>query len=422
MFIIDSIKITGFWGCETVTAKFFHDVNIYIGDNGTGKTTFINIIYSLLSIDIDLILNMQFDSVVIFLKDGRKKRKIQINKLNKDNIFMLIKYKIGRSVYIFPLISSEVEYNRRRVRHQQYSEDMNSCKNELNKLVNISWISVHRYSYTDIDEEYYNKIDKIQKTPVDNRLDQLIIKLTKYQLQLESRVNEISQNFQRSVLEGLLYDEKLDVFNFVKLKTEKYEKIKDGLVHAYSDLGFLDESIEKKIENHRDKIQKSLEIIKSEVRLDVNDVLPLILLNRTNHIISLSKDLENKKNEIFKQLYFYKKIIEEFMTGKEIELNQLRNNFIKNKKDGKLIKISDLSSGEKQLFIILTEALLQDNNKFIFIADEPELSLHINWQKKLLKAVLDMNSNAQIIVATHSPEIAALWDSNVVNIEELFEK
>jgi predicted ATP-dependent endonuclease of OLD family len=145
-------------------------------------------------------------------------------------------------------------------------------------------------------------------------------------------------------------------------------------------------------------------------------------LNRTNHIISLSKDLENKKNEIFKQLYFYKKIIEEFMTGKEIELNQLRNNFIKNKKDGKLIKISDLSSGEKQLFIILTEALLQDNNKFIFIADEPELSLHINWQKKLLKAVLDMNSNAQIIVATHSPEIAALWDSNVVNIEELFEK
>lgn len=65
-----------------------------------------------------------------------------------------------------------------------------------------------------------------------------------------------------------------------------------------------------------------------------------------------------------------------------------------------------LSSGEKQLIILLTEALLQKSMPNIFIADEPELSLHIGWQRIIIEKILEMNPMAQIIVATHSPEIA----------------
>jgi predicted ATP-dependent endonuclease of OLD family len=55
----------------------------------------------------------------------------------------------------------------------------------------------------------------------------------------------------------------------------------------------------------------------------------------------------------------------------------------------------------------------------IFIADEPELSLHVSWQAELLKALRDLNRNAQLIVATHSPEIVAGFTNNVIDMEDI---
>lgn len=83
------------------------------------------------------------------------------------------------------------------------------------------------------------------------------------------------------------------------------------------------------------------------------------------------------------------------------------------------IELKSLSSGEKQLFILLTEALLQKENNYLFIADEPELSLHIDWQKRILQEMLTLNPNAQIIVATHSPEIAGNYPDKVVNMKNI---
>jgi predicted ATP-dependent endonuclease of OLD family len=49
----------------------------------------------------------------------------------------------------------------------------------------------------------------------------------------------------------------------------------------------------------------------------------------------------------------------------------------------------------------------------------PELSLHVTWQEKLLKALRDINENAQLIVATHSPDIVADFSENVINMEKV---
>ena len=48
---------------------------------------------------------------------------------------------------------------------------------------------------------------------------------------------------------------------------------------------------------------------------------------------------------------------------------------------------------------------LEDNIEGIFIIDEPEMSLHIGWQKIFVKTILDINDKLQLIFATHSPEI-----------------
>lgn len=76
------------------------------------------------------------------------------------------------------------------------------------------------------------------------------------------------------------------------------------------------------------------------------------------------------------------------------------------------IELSALSSGEKQLLRILIEALIASENT-IFI-DEPELSMHVDWQQRLIKSMTQLNPRAQIVLATHSPEIMADLDEQFI--------
>ena len=79
-----------------------------------------------------------------------------------------------------------------------------------------------------------------------------------------------------------------------------------------------------------------------------------------------------------------------------------------------------LSSGEKQLLIILTTVLIQDNAPSILIMDEPELSLHHDWQRALLANIMTLNSNVQVISTTHSPAmIMDGWLDRVTDIGDI---
>jgi ABC-type cobalamin/Fe3+-siderophores transport system ATPase subunit len=51
--------------------------------------------------------------------------------------------------------------------------------------------------------------------------------------------------------------------------------------------------------------------------------------------------------------------------------------------------------------------------------DEPELSLHIEWQREIIPAIMKLNPNAQIIAATHSPEVASKYSDAIFDMEDL---
>lgn len=72
---------------------------------------------------------------------------------------------------------------------------------------------------------------------------------------------------------------------------------------------------------------------------------------------------------------------------------------------GKAIGLVSLSAGEKHLLRIFVEALLAGESTILI--DEPELSMHVDWQKDLIHSLRALNPNAQLIFATHSPEIMA---------------
>jgi energy-coupling factor transporter ATP-binding protein EcfA2 len=82
-----------------------------------------------------------------------------------------------------------------------------------------------------------------------------------------------------------------------------------------------------------------------------------------------------------------------------------------------------LSSGEKQILVILLTLLVQDNQYAIVFLDEPEVSLHFDWQKKLIQYMRELNPNAQIIIATHSPAlIIEGWRDKVTDVKDIIVK
>lgn len=83
--------------------------------------------------------------------------------------------------------------------------------------------------------------------------------------------------------------------------------------------------------------------------------------------------------------------------------------------DEEEIGLSALSSGEKHILRILIETLLAQQNTILI--DEPELSMHVDWQKELIETMRQLNPSAQIVMATHSPEIMAkLSDDKILRL------
>ena len=125
-----------------------------------------------------------------------------------------------------------------------------------------------------------------------------------------------------------------------------------------------------------------------------------------NNIYARKILFENLVNEAFKE------------TGKVIDKNADKLRFIID--DNTTIGADGLSSGEKQLLIILLTTLLEDGEEYILMMDEPEISLHISWQYKLIDWVLQLNPNVQIILTTHSPMIFADgWGDKAIYMDKI---
>ena len=69
--------------------------------------------------------------------------------------------------------------------------------------------------------------------------------------------------------------------------------------------------------------------------------------------------------------------------------------------------LTKLSSGEKNLIIMLYEILFNAHNYSIILVDEPEISLNINWHYNFIEILKEIKEfkKFQYIIATHSPQI-----------------
>ncbi len=100
----------------------------------------------------------------------------------------------------------------------------------------------------------------------------------------------------------------------------------------------------------------------------------------------------------------FQDLIDELFSYTHKKIDRKRNE-IAFYQDGELLLPYKLSSGEKQMLLILLTVLVQDNAHWVLFMDEPEASLHIDWQQRLVGMIRELNPNVQIILTTHSPAV-----------------
>ncbi len=412
--IIKNIEIDGFWGNLKATTELHSDITIFIGLNGTGKTTLINLITAALTADLIQLNNLQFNKIEINLinpSDARKKCKMTISKEKEvEQYFSIYRYVVGQDKYEIPV---ELRSDTRKIPVNSHfshlrRDDYQKLKEVLNELAKVSFISVHRQSKI-FEPEFlmysYNVVDE--------RLQELLEDFSKYQLRLESQLNERATQFQQESIASLLYNEE---FDSSKLDLSNYdlEAQKDKLLRAFKELGIEDKS--KQIEKHIEKLTEAVQEISDGKPPQHSFVVPLIY--RTNEIINLLTKSEDAKKRIVEPRHKFFDTLSNFMPQKKFHYDN-RTSVLYFSIDEQKFQWVKLSSGEKQLLIQFLEVLLQEGRTLMFIADEPELSLHVSWQENLLKALRKLNKNAQLIVATHSPDIVSEFDDKIIEMKDV---
>ncbi|ASL84782.1 MULTISPECIES: AAA family ATPase [Serratia] len=435
MYKIVHAKITGVWGWNNIKTDFYNDVSVFIGSNGTGKTTFINILVAILRVDVAALEDLWFDNATLIFEgyfDGKKKRRTltvsrqNSRKYNDESV----SYKISRAVYELPFL------NGRHIRslhvQRKVLPAIESIKTKLQEIISFSSLSVSRAGISDIDELEYLDVRKDinQVNSIDSILSDLLTKLKVYQLKKAQESKEIAREFQEEVLISVLYDKDIDSsVGLSELAQTDFQEEMKNFTTSYNQLGIQNHLRKGKakelISKHFLAIQESVAYLQAAIAdkkgvFEVDKIFAFPLLKRTKKILQAGKAAENRRKKLFNPLEIYKKELQKYFKGKIITLLPDGGLYFKDSnRAGSEYDYTKLSSGEKQILILLTESLLQDGESKLFIADEPELSLHIDWQSKILPSIRMLNNSAQIIIATHSPEVAGEYPDNILDMEDI---
>lgn len=205
------------------------------------------------------------------------------------------------------------------------------------------------------------------------------------------KANEIKR------LEGLRRSLK-NAFRYIANDSEKLSDNVDTffteLINLATDLQGL--KIQKLHENHP-KFHQAIKWLGATPKLStINDV---------EELVNSFNDYEGR---IFENTNRYIDVLNSFFSdsGKRITFGSSGEICIK-LPSGEIGDVYCLSSGERQLFVLITVLMFNTENSssHVLIIDEPELSLHLKWQENFVDSLIRANSQAQLIMATHSPSI-----------------
>lgn len=424
MNIINSVKISGLFGnAHPLEIKLDSKFNFFIGQNGTGKTTIINLLAATLLADFRKLDQTVFSKIEIKLKEvgGRKRPSIIVEKKLKPGLpFFDIAYTIkvnSDEAFHYDLDAYEEELSLRGGPVRMMRERMTTKRNldireRLESIVTTRWLSVHRVS-----DDARKSEDRKYFSSVDQKLFDLNNELVRFFSKVSKQFSEHTAEFQKTSFLSLIDNQGTGkLFKFVKEVNLDEEKA--ALEKVFETLGVRPNQYAKLLQDHTKTLVKAASQPENgPVTLDV--LSSMYNAWRAHSLIQSYKKLQEKKAETFQLRDNFIQVLGiMFSPRKTVEITQ-KNELLFRTADGSPIEPQNLSSGEKQLLIILGEAVLQESVPVVYIADEPELSLHVKWQEQLTGAISFLNPAAQIVFATHSPDIVNVHSDKIIDMEKI---
>lgn len=421
MNIIDRVEISGLWETHDLKLDLHRDINFLIGVNGSGKTTLINIIAAALNADFPTLDRMPFQKVKIELAEvgGGNRPSIEVEKKAREKspypaVEFRIKPKPSDKAVVFTLDELEEMRAVRGAPASYYYRHVRMATRGvadiLKSLVNVSWLSIHRTPSAARPNE-----ERSFESAVDQKLDELSNNFVKFFSALARRATDETQSFQQKLFLSFIRAQGENLsFNTADLNLEQE---KQALVAIFREFKLPESLFSRDVEKHFELVSRAVKSFQSDAQIGMAEIAAVVNAARIHAVVKDWFGLVERQKKIYEPRDTFLQIINEFLQRKSAKISN-KNEIELTTKSQKNIHLRDLSSGEKQLTILLGEALLQEKQPWIYIADEPELSLHVKWQEILVDSLRRINPHAQIVVATHSPDIVGAYGNRIFDLEK----
>jgi predicted ATP-binding protein involved in virulence len=410
-----SIKFEKLFGRFDYNVIFNLDgLTILTGPNGYGKSTILKAIEAMTDgfMGVMFFTELDFKRISATFKDGKK-----IDILKDNNVLSINGVKIDgnyirKQMLQRPLlrpIDDNIIFNRRTGRTM-----------EVNQYIK-DYIETHKFELLE-DKEF----DFSEKTF-------LILEEMK---KLVGKIYFIKE--QRLIRKTRVrYDEK-DVINVIEELPTHFKKLMQSVQEDYSNVASrLDSSYPNRLFNMNEGINKKeyeYKIEEMRVKFEKLNKYNLSNIQRLDNVIFKEEHAKalkiyfddfDKKYKAYEnfiaELDLYTDIINHRLSFKEMRISKKSGISIVDE-NGKKLKLTQLSSGEKQEIVLFYDLIFKTKEKVLLLIDEPEISLHITWQKKFMDDLLRIikYKKFNVIVATHSPQIINNHWERQIDLGELY--
>lgn len=404
-------------------------ITILTGPNGFGKSTILKIISALSSTNVMFFYKLDFQEIIVIFDDNttfsiEKKRidgRTSALFVDKQELpFHLVTSNMTRVPWIHKV--SPNEWMDFRTRKRFGREDL--LFHLFDNANNIEDIADYCNISPEKSKEYFFLIEKI-KTIAEKCGN---VRFISEQRLIRKEIDEDDDEQIVDVISELPEKMKARISQL----TADYSKAANSLDSTYPQRllstknGLRDkEEFQKKMENANIKF----------ARLSKYDLVDLPFIRSTNYEAEFSKALKiyfedfEKKYSVFadflERLDLYTDIINSHLSFKSIRITRESGLVVVDNDDpNHILKLEQLSSGEKQEIVLFYELIFETEKQLLLLIDEPEISLHIMWQKLFMEDLDRVVSlgNLKVIIATHAPQIINnRWDLQI-DLGELYGK